>query len=91
MISLSESIYRYSFIAAFRDDRFSSVTLDDLPNLNCYLSIIGKFEDFTDPNDFEIGKHGVWVEFQVDGSHHSATYIPNVPKDQGWDHGKLHS
>ena len=87
---LSEVVPEYSYISAFEDSRFTPLSMEVFPKLSCYLSLLKDFENFSDPYDFEIGKHGVWVVFEVgDEERHSSTYIPNVPKDQGWDHGNL--
>jgi AMMECR1 domain-containing protein len=36
--------------------------------------------------DWEIGKHGLQIEFDdpQSGRHFSATYLPEVAKEQGW-------
>lgn len=35
--------------------------------------------------DWEIGTHGIWIEFiQTNGKKETATYLPEVMKNQGW-------
>jgi AMMECR1 domain-containing protein len=43
------------------------------------------FEQADDYLDWEIGVHGIWIEFiQQDGEKETATYLPEVIKEQGW-------
>lgn len=35
--------------------------------------------------DWTIGKHGIWIEFLLNGRKTTATYLPEVIPDQGWN------
>ena len=37
-----------------------------------------------DALDWEIGTHGIWIDFSVDGRAFNATYLPEVCPAQGW-------
>lgn len=43
------------------------------------------FEDAKDIYDWEVGKHGIIVKADYEGDHYSATYLPEVASEQGWD------
>jgi hypothetical protein len=50
------------------------------------VSILCFFEDGEDYLDWEIGKHGIRIEFTSErGSKKTATYLPEVASEQGWD------
>ena len=44
------------------------------------------FEQAKNPYDWEVGKHGIDIKFKdEEGIFHSATYLPEVAEEQGWD------
>ena len=60
--------------------------LNELPNLNCEVSLLVNFEEAKNPYDWEVGKHGIDIKFEdEEGEFHSATYLPEVAEEQGWD------
>jgi AMMECR1 domain-containing protein len=47
--------------------------------------LLTNFEVAKDYLDWEIGTHGIWIEFiQVNGQKETATYLPEVMVDQEW-------
>ena len=54
---------RYSLIAALQDDRFPPIEESELPSLSVNVSILTNFEQIEDPLDWEVGKHGIEIEF----------------------------
>ena len=81
---LKENLTNYAQIAAFNDHRFTPITAKELPTLNCGISLLVNFEDAKDAYDWEIGKHGIQIEFSQDG-YHRATFLPEVAAEQKWD------
>uniref|UniRef100_A0A670JYQ9 AMMECR nuclear protein 1 n=1 Tax=Podarcis muralis TaxID=64176 RepID=A0A670JYQ9_PODMU len=82
-------IPRFSFFfrSALKDSRFPPMTRDELPRLFCSVSLLTNFEDVCDYLDWEVGVHGIRIEFiNEKGSKRTATYLPEVAKEQGWDH-----
>ncbi|KAK1788026.1 hypothetical protein P4O66_016505 [Electrophorus voltai] len=76
-----------SFRSALKDSRFPPMTRDELPRLFCSVSLLTNFEDVGDYLDWEVGVHGIRIEFfNEKGSKRTATYLPEVAKEQGWDH-----
>ncbi|XP_039622465.1 AMME syndrome candidate gene 1 protein isoform X2 [Polypterus senegalus] len=72
---------------ALKDSRFPPMTRDELPRLFCSVSLLTNFEDVVDYLDWEVGVHGIRIEFfNEKGSKRTATYLPEVAKEQGWDH-----
>jgi AMMECR1 domain-containing protein len=74
----------FFFFSAFKDSRFSPITADELSKLHVSVSILTNFEDAEDHMDWEVGTHGIRIEFHSDrGSRRTATYLPEVATEQG--------
>jgi len=85
-INLHSGLREYAISSATRDSRFSAVSKDEVTKLHCSVSILHKFEDALDYMDWEIGKHGIRIEFYNEKNHKkTATYLPEVPTEQEWD------
>lgn len=69
---------------ALEDTRFNPIRARDLPELTCAVSILTDFEAVEDPMDWELGVHGLRVSFIYHGRRLGATYLPDVPTEQGW-------
>lgn len=73
-----------------RDSRFKPISNDELNRLHVTISILLHFEDGKDYNDWEIGVHGIRIEFQNErGMKRSATYLPKVAEEQGMKYNFL--
>lgn len=83
---LIQGIKEYALTSALKDSRFSPITKDELPQLKVKVSILCHFEDGKDFMDWEVGTHGIRIEFHNEkGNKKTATFLPEVAKDQGWD------
>ena len=71
--------------SAFSDDRFRPVMLEEVPHLECEVSLLHSFEKARNPLDWEVGKHGIMIDFEVDDQSFSATFLPEVASEEGWD------
>jgi hypothetical protein len=60
--------------AATKDRRFSPINFSEIVSLTCTVSLLHSFEMGKDVFDWEIGVHGIELEF--DGK--SATFLPEV-------------
>ena len=59
--------------------------MDELPNLNVGLSLLVNFTPIEDPLKWEVGKHGIEIDFTVKGRNFGSTFLPEVAEEQGWD------
>lgn len=85
-MQLHSGLREYSLTSAMKDSRFSPMTKDEFPHLKVAVSILCHFEDGEDYLDWEVGVHGIRIEFTTErGSKKTATYLPEVPSQQGWD------
>ncbi|XP_069988023.1 AMMECR1-like protein isoform X2 [Penaeus vannamei] len=86
-ISLHAGLREYAATSAFKDSRFQPIARDELPRLGVSVSILRHFEDGRDYRDWDIGVHGIRIEFLNErGAKRTATYLPEVAPEQGWDH-----
>ncbi|KAG8036581.1 hypothetical protein G9C98_003903 [Cotesia typhae] len=85
-MQLHSSLREYAVTSAFKDSRFNPITRDELPRLHVSVSILLHFEDGADYLDWELGVHGIFIEFYNEkGNKRTATYLPSVAEEQGWD------
>jgi AmmeMemoRadiSam system protein A len=79
---LAEEVARCAADAASEDPRFPPVAVDELPELDLEVSVLGPLQriDPTRPDAFEIGRHGLVVE---KGAQHGLL-LPQVATEWGW-------
>ncbi|KAI8605313.1 ammecr1 protein [Dissophora ornata] len=82
---LHSGLKEYALTSAFKDGRFPPIAKKEIPSLVCNVSLLINFEKGEDYLDWEIGVHGIWIEFRDNnGRKKTATYLPEVAKEQGW-------
>ncbi|CAI9759820.1 unnamed protein product [Fraxinus pennsylvanica] len=76
----------YALTSALRDRRFPPIQAKELPYLQCTVSILTNYETARDYLDWEVGKHGMIIEFTDPdyNTRRSATYLPEVAAHEGW-------
>ncbi|XP_004497138.1 uncharacterized protein At2g38710 [Cicer arietinum] len=76
----------YALTSALRDRRFPPIQAKELPSLECTVSILTDYETANDYLDWEVGKHGIIIEFSDPdyNTRRSATYLPEVAAQEGW-------
>ena len=72
---------KYSRSAAFNDGRFPPITIDEVPNLTCTVSILHSFEDTVNAFDWVPGKHGIILTIK---NVYQATFLPEVMSENHW-------
>lgn len=75
------------YCSAIHDRRFDPITLSELPYLQCTVSLLHSFESGQSWEDWEIGVHGITIEFIDPHSRYrrSATFLPEVAAHENWD------
>ncbi|KAJ8440752.1 hypothetical protein Cgig2_005483 [Carnegiea gigantea] len=76
----------YALTSALRDRRFPPIQPKELPQLECTVSVLTDYETAIDYLDWEVGKHGIIIEFADPdfSTRRSATYLPEVAAHEGW-------
>ena len=87
---LTSALHDYALSSAFRDSRFSPIGLHEVPKLQCTISLISCFEKDKRWDEWEVGRHGIIIEFLAGDERgqaqrrFSATFLPEVAPEQGW-------
>lgn len=86
-LNLHKGLRDYAIQSATKDSRFSPITRSEFPNLSVAVSLLTNFEPAKDYLDWQVGVHGVRIEFSSvsGGQKRSATFLPEVAPEQGWD------
>ena len=95
--NLHTALRDYTLNSAFRDSRFAPISVDEMEQLECTVSLLTNFEVADTYDDWTIGTHGIIIEFVGDGlgrhgrrgdgrPMYSATYLPEIASRQGWTH-----
>ncbi|KAE8713858.1 AMMECR1-like protein [Hibiscus syriacus] len=75
----------YALTSALRDRRFPPILAKEVPYLECTVSILTDYETANNYLDWEVGTHGIIIEFVDDyNTRRNATYLPEVPAHEGW-------
>lgn len=81
---LIDAVGEYAIISAIQDRRFHPVAVKELPYLRVSVSLLVQYESCEDVYDWTVGLHGILIKFVINGRSYSATYLPEVAKEQGW-------
>jgi len=85
-LNLHSGLREYSITSAFKDSRFPPITRDEFSKLYVSVSILRHFEEAGDYLDWQVGIHGIRIEFLNErGCKRTATYLPEVAPEQGWN------
>ncbi|MFH4976932.1 hypothetical protein AB6A40_003641 [Gnathostoma spinigerum] len=85
---LHKSLHEYAIISAFKDSRFDPISIHEVEQLHCAVSILINFEKARDYRDWIVGVHGIRIEFQDSHHYRDAVYLPEVASEQGWTHAE---
>ena len=81
------SLREYALNSALRDRRFSPMRASELPEMQCTVQLLSRFERCDTCTSWAIGTHGITIAFvEASGAQRSAVYLPDVMVEQGWDH-----
>lgn len=88
---LKKALSEFALSSAFKDRRFNPISLHELRELRVGVSLLVKYEECKNCFDWKVGVHGIIIKFEVrerDNSfdeHYSATYLPEVAREQRWN------
>jgi AmmeMemoRadiSam system protein A len=78
---LDETIIEMALAAATQDTRFEPLQANELKKLKVEISVLGLPEPVADPNEVQVGAHGIIVS----KGFYKGLLLPQVPVEQGWD------
>lgn len=64
---LSENVLRFAYISGFKDPRYPPISKEENSLLSVYVSVLHSFEPIEDAFDWDLGTHGINIEFEVGG------------------------
>lgn len=86
---LVSSVGQYALISALNDRRFPPITLPEIPFLRVSVSLLVNYESCEHCHDWTVGVHGIMIQWHDEHEkNYSATYLPEVASEQGWDQVK---
>ncbi|MFN3301955.1 MAG: AmmeMemoRadiSam system protein A [Patescibacteria group bacterium] len=78
---LAEAVAKMAIAAAFEDNRFLPVSLEELPEIKIEISILSPLKRISDPNQIKLGEHGVIIKQGFYGG----TFLPEVAEEFNYD------
>jgi|UniRef100_A0AC35GQK1 uncharacterized protein (TIGR00296 family) len=84
-LPLRNGLLDYAKTSAFHDSRFQPISLNEVSSLQCGVSLLIEFEKARNYLDWDVGIHGIRIEFYYNGRRLSAVYLPEVAVEQGWN------
>ncbi|DBA95787.1 hypothetical protein WJX77_002866 [Trebouxia sp. C0004] len=83
---LHTALREYALTSALKDKRFPPIAENELSQLRCTVSFLHTSERAAGWQDWEIGTHGLIIEFSDPHTHErrSATYLPEIAAAEGW-------
>ena len=83
---LATDVEEYALISALNDQRFNPITLEEIHSLRVSVSLLVDYEACKNVYDWTIGLHGIMIKFGVSGRRYDGTFLPEVARQQRWDH-----
>ena len=80
--NLESNLRQFALTAAFEDSRFNPIKFSEIKNLNVGISLLTNFEKAKNCYDWEIGKHGIQINFL---KYYHATFSPEVALEHKMD------
>ena len=81
---LRSALGEYAKISAFQDHRFSPISREEIPHLRVSVSLLVNYEECDYCLDWDVGVHGIIINFRYQNENYSATFLPEVAKEQRW-------
>lgn len=81
LVPLWDTVPEMAIASAFQDPRFPPLSADEINGVSIEISVLAPLSEVTDPNEIEVGRHGLVVE----KSGLSGLLLPQVASSRGWD------
>ncbi|KAI9759846.1 MAG: hypothetical protein M4579_002053 [Chaenotheca gracillima] len=81
---LGQGLKSYALTSAFDDTRFLPIAKRELSSLEVGVTLLTDFESASTPTSWDLGTHGLRISFTYHSKRYGATYLPDVPVEQGW-------
>lgn len=81
----AKGVQKFALTAALHDTRFPPIKLSELTSLDVSVTLLANFTPIAKWDDWDVGAHGLKLNFTLDGGYYSGTFLPSVAPEQGWD------
>jgi len=78
---LADTVADMAVAASKNDPRFSSVTPDEMDDIDIEISVLSPLRRISDVSEIEVGVHGLYI---IRGMRRG-TLLPQVATERGWD------
>ncbi|ODV67625.1 hypothetical protein HYPBUDRAFT_152487 [Hyphopichia burtonii NRRL Y-1933] len=85
-LRIENGVKRFALTSALDDPRFPPITKKELPLLSVSVTLLDNFTPISLPLDWQIGLHGLKLQFEKNDEYYSGTFLPSVAEEQEWDH-----
>lgn len=75
---MRDGIQTYSLASANEDRRFQAIEVEELPHLSATVNVLHSFEQCSHLRDWDMGIHGIIMQFADPVRHYKATFLPDV-------------
>jgi AmmeMemoRadiSam system protein B/AmmeMemoRadiSam system protein A len=79
-LPLYKLIAKLAAETATNDNRFTSLSIDELPDTSISISVLSPQKKVNGPDDIEVGKHGI----KISNGYHNGTLLPQVASERNW-------
>jgi AmmeMemoRadiSam system protein A len=81
LLPLWDTVAEMALASAFQDPRFPRLRSEEINEVSIEISVLSPLSKVTDPNEIEIGRHGLVIE----KSGLSGLLLPQVASSRDWD------
>lgn len=81
---LRYALGEYAKTSGLHDPRFQPISISEIPSLRVSVSLLVNYEECEHCLDWEVGVHGILINFDHQLQNYSATFLPEVASEQKW-------
>lgn len=86
LLKVETGVQRYALTAALDDTRFAPINKNELnSSLSVSVTLLDNFTPIKTPLEWQVGVHGLKLQFEYDSHFYSGTFLPSVAEEQEWD------
>ena len=88
---LEKNLRKFAMASAFHDPNYPPIDENEVPALNCVITILVNFQDAKDCYDWDVRRNGIQISFEENGRHYTNTLPdePYNPDDPNLDKKKI--
>jgi len=88
-LPIALGLKKYAVMSAVNDKRFNAISVEEVGSLKVQISLLHSFTRCKDWDDWDVGTHGITIQFEaphsISSTKYNATYLPDVAPQQRWN------